>query len=81
MVAGSSVEVEFRAMSQGICEGTWILKVLRELKIAVELPFKLYCDSKVTTSTTHNLVQHDRAKYIEINHHFFKEKIDYGILC
>lgn len=81
MVAGSNVEAEFREMAQGIYEVMWILKVLKEIKIVVELPLKLYCDSKVTKSATHNLVEHDRAKYIEINNHFIKEKIDYVIFC
>jgi len=68
-------------MAQGIFEGMWILKVLKKFKIVVELPLKFYCDIKVTINTTHNLVKHDRAKYIEINHDFIKEKIYYGILC
>jgi len=80
VVARSSVEAEFRAMTQGICEGMWILRALKELKIVVELPLKLYCDNKATISITHNPIQHDCTKHIEIDRHFFKEKIDSGIL-
>jgi len=59
----------------------WILRVLKELKIELELPLKLYCDNKVTISIAHNPVQHDRTKHIEIDYHFIKEKIDFGTLC
>jgi hypothetical protein len=68
-------------MAQGICEGMWILRVLKELKIEVELPLKLYCDNKAAISIAHNPVQHDRTKHIEIDRHFIKEKIDSGTLC
>ena len=81
VVARSSAEAEYRAMAQGICEGMWILRVLKEPKIEVELPLKLYCDNKAAISIAHNSVQHDRTKHIEIDRHFIKEKIDSGTLC
>ena len=42
---------------------------------------KLYCDNKVAISTTHNPVQHDRTKHVEIDHHFIKEKLEEGSIC
>ncbi|GAU31183.1 hypothetical protein TSUD_316080 [Trifolium subterraneum] len=81
VVARSSAEAEFRAMAQGICEGLWIHIVLEELKMKIELPLKLYSDSKVAISIAHNSIQHDRTKHIEIDRHFIKEKIDAGIIC
>lgn len=32
-------------------------------------------DNKVPISIAHNLVQHDRTKYIEVDRHFIKEKL------
>ena len=81
VVSRSSAEVEFRLMTQGICEGMWILRVLKELKVEVEPPLKLYCDNKAAISTTHNPVQHNCTKHIEIDRHFIKEKIDSSTLC
>lgn len=81
VVARSSVEAEFRAMSQGICEGLWILRVLDKLKMKIEFPLKLYSDSKAAISIAHNPVQHDRIEHIEIDRHFIKEKLDAGIIC
>jgi hypothetical protein len=81
VVARSSAEAEFRAMAQGICEGLWIHRVLEELKMKIELPLKLYSDSKAAISIAHNPVQHDRTKHIEIDRHFIKEKLDAEIIC
>jgi hypothetical protein len=76
VVARRSAEVEIRAMAQGICEGLWIHRVLKELKMTIELTLKLYCDNKDAISIADNSVQHDRTKHIEIDRHFIKEKID-----
>jgi nickel-dependent lactate racemase len=47
----------------------------------IELPLKLYSNSKDAVSIAHNPVQHDRTKHIEIDQHFIKEKLDVGIIC
>ena len=81
VVARCSAEAEFRAMSQGICEIIWLSKVLKELRIMVECPMKLYCDGKAAISIAHNRIQHDRTKHIEIDRHFIKEQIEVGEIC
>ena len=78
VVSRSSAEVEFRLMTQGICEGMWILRVLKELKVEVEPSLKMYCDNKEAISIAHNPVQHDHTKHIEIERHFIKENINSG---
>lgn len=32
-------------------------------------------------SITHNSVQHDRTKHIEVERHFFKEKLNNDLIC
>jgi len=80
VVARSSVEVEYRGMIKGVCELLWIKNLLQELKISPTFPMKLYCDSKVTCDITHNLVQHDRTKHVEIDIHFIKEQLEAKII-
>lgn len=41
-------------------------RVLKELRVTLELPLKLFCDSKSTISIAHNPAQHDRTKHIEL---------------
>ena len=41
---------------------------------------KLYYVNKSAINITHNLVQHDRTKHIEVDRHFIKEKLDSGLI-
>ena len=41
VAARSSVEVEYRAMANGVCELLWIQRVLKDLKRETNLPLKL----------------------------------------
>ena len=59
VVARSSIEAEFRAMAQGICELLWLKIILEDLKIKWDGPMKLFCDNKSAISIAHNPVQHD----------------------
>ncbi|TYK23127.1 Cysteine-rich RLK (receptor-like protein kinase) 8 [Cucumis melo var. makuwa] len=81
VVARSSAEAEYRAMSFGICEEIWLEKVLSDLHQECETPLKLFCDNKVTISIANNPVQHDRTKHVEIDRHFIKEILDSGSIC
>ena len=81
VVARSSAEAEFRAMAQGMCKQLWLKIVLEDLKIKWDGPMRLYCDNKSAINITHNPVQHDRTKHIEIDRHFIKEKLDSGLIC
>ena len=58
-----------------------MLKLLEELHIIVEFPIKLYCDNKAAISISHNPVQHDKTKHMEVDRHFIKEKIEKGTIC
>ncbi|KAA0054133.1 Cysteine-rich RLK (RECEPTOR-like protein kinase) 8 [Cucumis melo var. makuwa] len=80
-VARSSAEAEYRAMSLGICEEIWLQKVLSDLHQECETPLKLFCDNKAAISIVNNPVQHDRAKHVEIDRHFIKERLDSGNIC
>lgn len=80
VVSRSSAEAEFRAMAHGICEGIWLKRVLKELKISDEEPMKMFCDNQSAISIAKNPVHHDRTKHVEIDRHFIKEKIEEGII-
>ena len=81
VVSRSSAEAELRAVAQGVCEGLWIKKVFRDLQMSVAGSIKLYCDNQAAINISHNPVQHDRTKHVEVDRHFLKEKIESGIIC
>lgn len=62
-----------------MCKLMWVKKLLRDLGFLVHKPLILYYGSKLTIIITHNPVQHDMTKHVEINLHFIKEKLDAGI--
>jgi len=76
VVARSSAEAKFRALSHGMCEGIWLQRMLKELNLSLDSPIKILCDNKVAISIAKNPVQHGRTKHVEIDRHFTKEKIE-----
>ncbi|KAH9741645.1 protein kinase domain-containing protein [Citrus sinensis] len=56
VVARSSAEAEFRAMTFGICELMWLRMFLIELKVWKTKSMRLYCDNKAAISIAHNPV-------------------------
>ena len=54
---------------------------MEDLKISVPLPMKIYYDNKVAILIAYNPVLQDRKKHIEVDKHFFKEKIESGLIC
>ena len=80
VVALSSAEAEFRGMVKGICELLWLRKMINELELGTENEMKLYCDNKAAIDISHNPVQHDRTKHIEVDRHFIKEKLDSHVI-
>ena len=80
VVSRSSAESEFRALALGICEGMWILRLLKELRIETDSPIQMYCDNQAAISIAKNPVHHDRTKHIEIDRHFISEKMDKNII-
>ena len=80
LVAGSTAEVEYRAMALGVTELLWLKNMLTELKLDQRAKMKLWCDNQSAISIANNSVQHDRTKHIEIDRFFIKEKLDKGEL-
>lgn len=54
--------------------------MLTELQVIMKLPIKLYCDNKAAINISHNPIQHDRTKHVEVDRHLIKEKIE-GVIC
>ena len=55
-------------------------RVLAELKISSEGSIQLLCDNQFAISIAKNPVHHDWTKYVEIEWHFIKEKIEGDVI-
>ena len=80
MVARSSEKVEYQGMAHGVCKLLWIKNVLQDLGINYEKPMSLHCDNKAAIEITHNPVQHDCTKHVEVDCHFIKENLDRKVI-
>ena len=80
VVALSSTEAEFRGMVKGICELLWLKKLLTEIGIAPSSEMNLLCDNRATIAISHNLVQHDRTKHVEVDRNFIKQNLEEKII-
>ena len=80
VVSRSSVESEYRAMTQSVCEITWLHQLLKEVSIMIVVPAKFWCDNQAALHIASNLVFHERTKHIEIDYHFVREKIQLSLI-
>lgn len=80
MVARSSAEAKYRAMAIIVCEMLWSNQLLHNLNISHKETMILHCDSKATIHISNNPIYHERTKYIEVEFHFLREKIQEGII-
>ncbi|XP_019225056.1 PREDICTED: uncharacterized protein LOC109206664 [Nicotiana attenuata] len=71
----SSIESEYKAMSQSTCEIMWIHHLLIEFGLEHPIPAKLWCGNQASLHIASNPVYHERAKHIEVDCHFIRKKI------
>jgi hypothetical protein len=75
VVARSSAEAEYRAMTSTASELIWIKQLLEDMKISCTEPMRMYCDNQAARHIALNLVFHERTKHIEVDCHFVREKV------
>lgn len=79
-VARSSAEAEYRALASTAAELTWLSYVLRDIGAYISAPPILYCDNLSALYMTVNSVFHARTKHIQVDYHYFWEKVALGSL-
>ena len=58
VVACSTADAEFRALSHGLTEIMWIKGILKDLRIKLDGPTQIFCYNQSTIKVAPNLVQH-----------------------
>ncbi|RVX03526.1 Retrovirus-related Pol polyprotein from transposon RE1 [Vitis vinifera] len=76
VVALSSAEAEFRGMAKGLCELLWLKRLLTEIGFAPKFEMNIFCDNKAAIDISHNLVQHDQTKHVEVDRNFIKYNLE-----
>jgi histone deacetylase 1/2 len=75
IVSRFSTEAEYKAMANATAEVIWVESLLDELGVKFRRPSRLWCDNLGATYLSANPVFHARAKHIEIDFHFVRERV------
>jgi hypothetical protein len=74
-VARSSIEVEYKALADGIAEILWIRSLLSELRVPSSIVTTLWCDNLGATFLFANPMFHARTKHVEVDYHFVHDRV------
>ena len=74
-VALSSTEAEYRGAAVAACEVAWLMMLLGDLGIQLQVPVVIYCDNLSSIQLARNPVFHARTKHIEVHYHFIRERV------
>ncbi|XP_014660357.1 uncharacterized protein LOC106804209 [Setaria italica] len=74
-VPRSSTEEEYKSMANATAEVIWLESLLAELGIGLDQVSCLWCDNLRATYLFANPLFHARAKHIEIDFHFVRERV------
>ncbi|GJS91240.1 ribonuclease H-like domain-containing protein [Tanacetum coccineum] len=74
----SSVEAEYKGVSNAVAEMAWLHNLLRELHTRLFSATLVYCDNVRAIYLTANPVHHQRTKHIEIDIHFVRDMVARG---
>ena len=74
---------EYRAMASTAAELTWLTYLLHDLGLSSYSSPVLFCDNTSALHMIVNPVFHARTKHIELDYHFFHEKVTapYYMIC
>ncbi|GJR77080.1 retrovirus-related pol polyprotein from transposon TNT 1-94 [Tanacetum coccineum] len=72
VVALSSGEAEYIAVTSAACQAVWLRRLLNDLHKEQQGSTIILCDNKATIAMTKNPAFHNRTKHIDIRYHFIR---------
>lgn len=80
IVAQSSAESEYIALSYAVKEVMWLKQLARELNIGIDQQTVVFCDSKSAISLADEEAFRDRTKHIDIKFHYVRDMVKVGAI-
>lgn len=81
VVALSTTEAEYIALSLGVREVIWLRRLLDELGFPQENATRINVDNQSAIKLVSNPEFHQRTKHIDIKYHFVREAVENGAVC
>lgn len=79
VVALSTTEAEYIALSESAKEAIWLKNLIAEFRYTQE-KVEIFCDSESAIALSKNNVHHERTKHVQNKYHFIRNKIEEGII-
>ena len=80
VVALSTTEAEYVALSAATQEAVWLSRLLTDIKAPPKAPILIKEDNQGTIAVARNPVSHNRTKHIDIKFHYVREALEDGII-
>lgn len=77
VVALSTTEAEYMALTEAAKEGKWLMMLCGELGFEFK-SYTLYCDAQSAICLAKNAVHHGRTKHMDTKYHFIRDKVQEG---
>ncbi|GKC34073.1 retrovirus-related pol polyprotein from transposon TNT 1-94, partial [Tanacetum coccineum] len=71
-------EAEYKAMAITCCEITWLLSLLKDLRLKDLHPVTFHCDNQAPIHIAANLLFHAKTKHIEVDCHYVRDQVKEG---
>ncbi|KAK8913818.1 hypothetical protein KSP39_PZI024059 [Platanthera zijinensis] len=78
VVALSTAEAEYNALTIAGCQTVWLRMILEDLMLSQRSPTKLNCDNQAAIALTKNPMFHGRVKHVRMKYHFIRELVKNG---
>ena len=80
VVALSTTEAEYVALSATTQEAVWLSILLTDIKAPPKAPILIKEDNQGTIAVARNPVSHNRTKHIDVKFHYVREALEDGII-
>lgn len=78
MVALSTSQAEYVALSSVAQEAMWLQRLLRDLQVHFKEQIAIFEDYQGAIAIERNPVSHSRTKHIDIKYHYTRETVKMG---